>query len=140
MSLPPNPTSEEMRLIKDHEYFYEVRLQSNWLNWIFAITTFTITLSCLQFNTPWKPASLALIVILPMYIHAYKSIPESLKALRKLKSETNNPNIDAEIKYLEKKFHGWTSLVRHVIMYAALFLYFSVLLIHDAKWIIWLKE
>ena len=128
------------RLVKDHEYEIEVQRQFDWLNWIFSLATFTITLACLQFKTPWKPAALSLIVIAPMYWYAFKNIPASLKALRALRDETMNPSVVAEVKYLESKYHSWRAVVRLGMMFIVLILYFCVLVSSEAGWVTWLQS
>jgi hypothetical protein len=127
-------------LVKDHEYAREATAQADWLNWIFAVTTFALTLACLQFKSPQRAALLCLVIFVPMYWHAFHNIPASLRALRDLERETKDPRVAAEIKYLMSKFHGWRAIPRNLALLLAPVVYSIVLLYGDQPWVLWFQQ
>ena len=125
-------------LITDEEYAAEVKKHTDYLNWVFGLSTIFLSVSCLQFQTPWRAAVLCLGAVVPMYIYAFASFPRSMRVLRKLHVETKDPEVRARVKELEHKFHGWRVIFTLFILWFAIALYLSVLfswgwLIHFAK-------
>jgi len=100
-------------LLTETEYAAEARAHVEWLNWIFGITSFFLALTALQFASPWKIALIGLPLFASMYIHAFRSFPPSLVALRHLAKQ--NPQ-DASLREmqdrLERRFHGWRAVIR----------------------------
>lgn len=133
-------------LVSDREYQMEARAQAEWLNWVFAIVTFTLSVACLQFPTPWRAALLCLFLVLPMYAYAFFNMPQSLKTLRKLRDEVKSDEIQhkeisALIRHIESKFHGWNVLLRHIPLWFSLALFFCVLFSfkQSFSFILWFK-
>jgi hypothetical protein len=125
-------------LITDEEYAQEVKKHADYLNWVFGLSTIFLSISCLQFQTPWRAAVVCLGAVVPMYVYAFASFPRSLRVLRKLYAETKDPEVKARAKELERKFHGWRVIFTLFILWFALALFFSVLfswgwLIHFTK-------
>ena len=84
LGLERNAFMSSKPLITDAEYAAEVKSHSDYLNWIFGVTTFFLAVACLQFVTPWRPAVVCLGAVVPMYAYAFANLPMSLKVLRKL--------------------------------------------------------
>lgn len=122
-----NPAMNNKPLIPDEEYAREVKTYSDYLNWMFGISTIFLSVSCLQFATPWRAALVCLGAVVPMYACAFASIPKSLKALRKLYAETKDQEIKDKIVHLERKFHGWRVFFTNFILWFSLVLYIIVL-------------
>ena len=119
-------------LVTDIEYKTEAHKQAEWLNWVFAVVTFSLCIECLQFANPWRIATLGLGLVVPMYAYAFISFPPSLCALRKLRSEVQDDTrqhqeIDALIKHFETKYHGWIVIVRHLPLWLSLVIYLLIL-------------
>jgi len=114
-------------LITDEEYAREVKVHSDYLNWVFGLSTIFLSVACLQFNTPWKAAVVCLVAIVPMYAYAFRSFPVSLKVLRRLYAETKDVALKSELQRLERKYHGWRVLFTNGILWLALLLYLSIL-------------
>lgn len=114
-------------LITDAEYANEVKLHSDYLNWVFGISTIFLSLACLQFPTPWRAAIICLGAVLPMYFYAFASFPASLKVLRSLYKETKDESVKSTIKHLEKKFHGQRVIFTNFILWFGLALFLFVL-------------
>jgi len=74
-------------LIKENEYAAEAAKHVDWINWVFSITVFLFVITALQFKSPWKICLVGLLIVIPMYIYAFRSIPPSLVALRRLAKE-----------------------------------------------------
>ncbi|MGE8273347.1 hypothetical protein [Stenotrophomonas sp.] len=106
----------------------EARRHADWLNWIFGITTFGLTLTALQFASPWKIALLCLPIVLSMYVYAWYSFPPTLRTLRKLAKE--HPE-DLEVAKLtaefEKSHNGLRAFLRVIPMIFAMLVYLFVL-------------
>ena len=139
MPSPITPKDSD-RLVKDDEYAREASAQIDWLNWVFAFATFGLAITCLQFKSPQRPALLCLLVVGPMYWHALKSIPPSLRALKDLQRESSDPRVSAEIDYLVRKYHGWKSLPRHLAFLAAPVVYFLVLFFGNTEIFSWFQK
>lgn len=114
-------------LITDEEYSKEVRSHSDYLNWIFGLSTMFLSIECLQFNSPWRAAVVGLAAVVPMYAYAFSSFPTSLKILRRLHAETSDAGVEAELRRIESKFHGWKVLFTNAILWLSLALYLLVL-------------
>jgi len=115
-------------LLTETEYEVEARGHVEWLNWIFGITTFFLALTALQFNSPWKIAVVGLPLFVSMYIHAFRSFPPSLIALRDLVRKHPERLDLAELqKRLERRFHGWRAVMRLAPFWIGLVLYVVVL-------------
>ncbi|HDY8178583.1 hypothetical protein ACODG7_16185 [Vibrio anguillarum] len=94
-------------LLSEYEYAAEAKKHVEWLNWIFGITTFMITLTSLQFQTPWKVCFVGAFIIVPMYVYGFLSFPPSLIALRELcKENPENQEINELKIKLENEYHG----------------------------------
>ncbi|MFC5491302.1 hypothetical protein [Dokdonella soli] len=113
-------------LLTEREYAIEARIHMDWLCWIFGLTTFLLSITALQFTTPWKIALLGLGAVIPMYVHAFRSFPPSLYALRQLAREGNAEAKNIAI-FIEKKYHGWSAVRTSSIAWISLALYVSVL-------------
>ncbi|QFI38791.1 hypothetical protein FR932_13490 [Moritella marina ATCC 15381] len=134
------------KLLTEQEYEVEAKKHIDWLNWIFGITTFLLTLTSLQFAQPWKVCFVGSFLIVPMYIYGYRSFPPSLIILRGLRKEYPK---DDELKELtgrlEKKFHGirvfisaapfWISMVFYTFVFGTMIEFFGFVL----PWIEWIK-
>lgn len=95
------------KLLSEQEYAAEAKKHVEWLNWIFGVTTFLLTLTSLQFNTPWKVCFVGAFLIVPMYAYGFFSFPPSLITLRELcKENPEDLNLNDLKNKLEKKFHG----------------------------------
>lgn len=95
-------------LIKENEYAAEAAKHVDWINWIFSITVFLFAITALQFKSPWKICLIGLLIVIPMYIYAFRSFPPSLVALRQLAKESpNNEELSSLKIHLEQKYHGW---------------------------------
>ena len=129
-------------LISDEEYAKEAKSQSDYLNWIFGVTTFFLTLTCLQFNTPWKVAVICLGSVIPMYIYAIACLPISLRVLRALNRETKDPEVQQILAHLERKFHGLGVVYTNAILWISLLFFLTVLFSFDQRLqplILWIK-
>ncbi|MFA6011737.1 MAG: hypothetical protein WC799_17235 [Desulfobacteraceae bacterium] len=115
-------------LVTDEEYAKEVKSHSDYLNWVFGLSTIFLSISCLQFPIPWRPALVCLFAIIPMYIYAVASFPVSLKILRELYKETKDKEVKNIIAHLESRFHGWRIVYTNLILMIGLLLYVAVLL------------
>ena len=130
-----------MQLISDQEYAKEVEVHSNYLNWIFGLSTIFISISCLQFQSPWRAAVVGLVAVMPMYFYAFASLPVSLKVLRKLYSETKEQELKVRIEQLEKKFHGWRVIFTNAILWLGLILYgFTIFSFNWPSALEWIKN
>jgi hypothetical protein len=119
-------------LVTDIEYQKEARKQTEWLNWVFAIVTFSLCIECLQFASPWRIAMMGLGLVVPMYVYAFLSFPPTLGALRKLRREIQNDpkqhqEVDALVKYFENRYHGWIAAFRLLPLWLALGIYLLIL-------------
>ncbi|MCU6433119.1 hypothetical protein LPB67_04935 [Undibacterium sp. Jales W-56] len=133
-------SQDSERLIKDHEYVREANAQKEWLNWVFAVTTMGLALTCLQFKSPQRPALLCLFIIVPMYCHAFQNIPPSLRALKDLKRETNDPRVISELNYLQHKYPVWREIPRHVAFLTAPAIFFTVLVFGNLPLLSWFQK
>ncbi|CAM3215003.1 hypothetical protein [Moritella viscosa] len=134
------------KLLTEQEYEAEAKQHIDWLNWIFGITTFVLTLTSLQFDHPWKVCFVGSFLIVPMYIHGYRSFPPSLITLRELcKEDPKNEELKELTERLEKKFHGirvfisaapfWISMVFYTFVFGTMIESFDFVL----PWIEWIK-
>jgi hypothetical protein len=114
-------------LISDEEYAKEVKSHSDYLNWVFGVSTIFLAVACLQFPTPWRAAVVCLGAVVPMYLYAFASFPASLKVLRRLYRETKDESVKETIQHLEKKFHGWRVIFTNFILWFGLALFLFVL-------------
>lgn len=134
----PNMVSKP--LLSDEEYAKEVRSHSNYLNWIFGLSTNFLAIACLQFATPWHAAVICLSAVAPMYFYAFASFPTSLKVLRRLYKETKSEEVKNTINHLQRKFHGWRVIFTNLILWLGLVLYFAVLFSDSFKpFVVWAK-
>ena len=116
----------------------EAKTHNEFLNSVLGVIAFTLALSCLGFDHPQRPAILCLGIILPIYWRAFKSFPQTLYTLRVLAKETKDPEVISAIKYLEKKYHGYKSLVSDcLLLWSGLSFYLCVLFCPEV--VIWLK-
>ncbi len=121
-------------LITDEEYAMEVKKHADYLNWVFGLSTIFLSISCLQFQTPWRAAVVCLGAVVPMYAYAFASFPRSMRVLRKLYAETQDPEVKARVNDLERKFHGWRIVFTLFILWFAIALYITVLF--SPAWIV----
>lgn len=127
-------------LITDEEYAREVKSHSDYLNWVFGVSTIFLAIACLQFATPWRAAVICLGAVAPMYVYAFASFPVSLKVLRKLYAETKDPEVKKTVTHLERKFHGWRVIFTNFILWFGLALYLVVLFSDGLKpFVLWVK-
>ncbi|SNY64821.1 hypothetical protein [Stenotrophomonas sp. CC120223-11] len=106
----------------------EARRHADWLNWVFGITTFGLTLTALQFASPWKIALLCLPIVLSMYVYAWYSFPPTLRALRKLaKEHPKDPDVAKLTAEFEKSHNGLRAFMRVLPMTIAILVYLYVL-------------
>ncbi|MEN1943211.1 hypothetical protein WCE55_05025 [Luteimonas sp. MJ293] len=107
-SQQPEGAVMKRSLIKENEYAAEAAKHVDWVNWIFSITVFLFAITALQFNSPWKICLVGLLIIVPMYVYAFRSFPPSLVALRQLvKEDPGNEELSKLKVHLERKYHGW---------------------------------
>jgi len=114
-------------LVTDEEYAKEVKSHSDYLNWVFGVSTIFLAIACLQFATPSRAAVICLGAIVPMYVYALTSLPVSLNALRTLYSETRDAEVKEITVRLELKFHGWQVIYTNFILWYGLVIYILVL-------------
>jgi hypothetical protein len=114
-------------LLTEQEYAAESKVHRDWLNWVFGITTFLYAVAALQFPSPWKMCLLGLALWIPMYIHAFTSIPSSLGALRQLASEGSGEAKDI-LRVIESRHMGLRAVLKAFVLWASWILYISVLL------------
>lgn len=133
-------------LVTDEEYKIEAHAQREWLNWVFAVVTFSLCIECLQFPQPHRVALLGLILIVPMYAYAIFNIPRPLRALRRLRDEgiedpLQQQEVMALIMHFESKFHGLKTALFHISLWLSLCLYCIILLSFDERFqfIFWFK-
>jgi hypothetical protein len=106
----------------------EARRHADWLNWIFGITTFGLTLTALQFASPWKIALLCLPIVLSMYVYAWYSFSPTVRALRKLaKEHPENLEVAELMADLQKSNNGLRAFLRVFPMSFAMLVYLYVL-------------
>jgi predicted cobalt transporter CbtA len=115
------------KLLPEGEMAAEAKVHSDWLNWIFAVSTATMAITALQFQHPWRVALLGLVVVVPMYFFAFVSFPASLRALREICQDTKDSEATKLLKYYESKYFGWSALYRNAGLWLALALYVTVL-------------
>lgn len=111
-------------IVTDKEYAIEAEKHSEFVNYIFGITVFGLSLTCLQFKEPWRIGVLCLIIVVPLYIVTFVRFPSSLQALRSLAREFPNDNqLKGTLRTLESRFHGWKATPRYAIFWVSLTLY-----------------
>ena len=115
------------KLLSESELAAEAKAHSDWLNWIFAVSTATLAIGALQFQHPWRVALLGLVVVVPMYFFAFFSFPASLRALREICRDTRDEEARKLLKYYESKYFGFSALYRNAALWLALSLYAIVL-------------
>lgn len=116
----------------------EAKRHNEFLNSAIGLLTFTLGLTCLGFDHPQRAALVCLGVIIPVFIQAWGYFPETIKTLRELVKETNDPHAVRVLKYLEKKYIGIRSLVtKNILYWYGLGFYLVVLL--EPEYLSWVK-
>lgn len=129
-------------LLTEKEYSAEAKVHRDWLNWVFGITTFLYAVTALQFPSPWKICLLGLLLWIPMYIYAFKSVPPSLRALRQLAKE-GDTECKALLKLIETKHMGLSATLESSLLWISWVLYIAVLLTgadHPLDFMLWFKR
>ncbi len=115
-------------LITENEYAAEAARHIEWLNWMFGITLFLFAISALQFKSPWKVCLVGLLLVIPMYVHAFRSFPPSMVSLRQLaKDEPQNVEIKELVAHLERKYHSWKAAIELSPLWIAFAFYVAVM-------------
>ena len=120
-----------MTLVSSNEYRKKAESHTEWLCWIFGITTIVIAITALSFPSPWRVAWLGLVAVIPMYVRAFTGVPEELKLLRALakdRSAADREVAATRVREIEKEFHGWRTARRMLVLWLALALYACVCL------------
>ena len=118
-----------MSLLSSAEYKAKAENHTQWLCWIFGLTTILMAIAALEFPSPWRIAWLGLSAIVPMYVYAFTGHPEELRVLRELAKDqgASDRAVAAQrLKEVEVEFHGWRTALRMAILWIALVLYIAV--------------
>ena len=95
---------------------------------MFGVTLLLFAISALQFKSPWKVCLVGLFLVIPMYIHAFRSFPPSLIALRQLaKDDPQDTEISNLVTTFERKYHSWKAAASLSPLWIAIVFYLAVM-------------
>ena len=126
-------------LFDEEDVKRESERHNEFLNSAIGLLAFTLGLTCLGFEQPQKPAILCLGIITPVIFHALQYFPETIRTLRELVKETNDPHASKVLKYLESRYLGIQSLVtKNILLWYGLAFYLLVLI--GPEYLQWVKQ
>jgi hypothetical protein len=126
-------------LFNEEEFKLEAKKQSEFLNSVIGIVSFTLALTCMGFDKPDNAAILCLGIIIPLLIQSANHYPVTLKAIRDLEKTEDDPHITEVRKYLEGKYLGYKALfTTNIIFIYGIGIYLLVLV--KPENLMWLKN
>lgn len=126
-------------LFDEEAYRDEAARHNEFLNSVLGLLAFTLALTCLGFEHPDRAALLCLGIIAPIYWQAFRRFPPTLYALRALAKEApDEGEVKEAVKYLEKKYHGFSALFKNNLVLIIGLTFYGVVLLHPEA-LIWFK-
>ncbi|MFC4701533.1 hypothetical protein ACFO4O_15335 [Glaciecola siphonariae] len=118
----------------------EAKRQNDYLNTFLGILMFTLGFSCLGLEKPWKGSVVCLALLLPLFYKAIQYVPETVLTLRTLsKDHPEDLEIKESLKYLEKKYLGFKSVLTSNLVYLVGVVMFGLVLL-SPDFVQWIKS
>jgi Ca2+/H+ antiporter len=118
----------------------EAKKQNDYLNTFLGILLFTFAFSSLGLEAPWKGSAVCIAILLPLFYKAVNYVPETILTLRILvKEHPDNEELKRALRYLEKKYLGFRSVVTGNLVYLVGIIMFSLVGL-SPEFVHWLKS
>ena len=117
-----------MNVTKNTGIETEIEKYSKHLNLVVGVLIFTITMACLSLPNPQKAAFFALPIVLGILLGIEKYFPETVRIIRQLIKETNDPKTKKQLKKELANHFNIKWLISNIVFLWAYTTFFAVLM------------